>query len=392
MRHMEIYNELLVLLNRGDKGYSTEAVAERLPNSDDDDVREASEILEQRGILKSIGNGRYAFVSGVEPMREFIVSCNRGDEVVNQVEICKMSPSEIQNATWSFVAQNVAKPRSAPYRRDLFRDYRRKTLLFGGDDDDDGIEGLWNDTKPEKPVREILDEYFKKIPSFDKEKSSFRPNLGIVLPDGSPFELYCIEEEEVFYLSDNTLLFDRLLFLALENDVKLSLAKEWIDYCINKTVEDSFLANRDGAIVYNVSNVADDDDMNNAVAMFVKAYENFFTYFNDSYKKTDSDDVNEFLITRDVNSFVAKNLDIELSAESEDEIDSHVDRLIRGISLINTEIRRSHALDLADKLVLLAKSKGLECLAVFEALRDRLTAMTELHFKIVQRLNERVFN
>lgn len=394
MQYFDIYNYLLGLMNKRAQYYSVLDVS-KVTSADDDHVESASHILEEHGIVKSCGNRNYAFVGGIELMREFLANgTNKGTSAIIEVNTEGIALENITDMKWSLVKKEEARDAREPRRR------RRRSMLdmFWDDDDEDDdedddhlnlIERSRKQQEENKArIGQMVTSFIEKKEGYDPIDCSFSPHVHISYPDGTPFVFQYIVKDDSHYFTDNGLMKKYLTEVA--KNLPQDILECWVDDELDSLADNSSLTYEDGVIYSNVESSSDEEDLNGEILYFVKVFENFFTEFYKKYKTEELNEIEDFIVKRAVNTFLLNTYNADLTTESDCFEEVALD-LLAKIVLLDEDIRKSHAINIAENLITISKDEnGNKNLTIFERLLELVNSISELEFKILQKAVERV--
>jgi len=395
MQHFDVYSHLLGMMNRGAKYYSVLEVS-KATSEDDDDVESASHILEEHGIVKSCGDRNFAFVGGIELMREFLTD-GKSKKLSAKFEVNTegIALENITDMKWSLVKKEAPCDTREPERR------RRRSMLdrfFDDDDDDDDdddhdhfnfIERSRKQQEENKVrIGQLVTSFIKKKEGYDPTECSFSPHIHIAYPDGTPFVLQYIVKDGSHFFTDNGFL--KRYLISVTNNLPQDIAECWIDDELDSLADGSALTYEDGVMYSNIESASDEEDLNGEMSYFVKAFENFFTTFYKQYEETETSESEELIIKREINTFLSNTYNEDLPNEEESAVDCALD-LLAKIALLHESIKKSHAINIAGQLISISKDEnGGKNLSVFEKLLEMISPISDLQFKIFQKAVERV--
>lgn len=392
MQYFDIYNYLLGLMNRRIQYYSVLGVSKET-GIDDDDVESASHILEEQGIVKSYGERSFAFVGGIELMREFLADGkNKGLSAKFEVNTEGIALENITDMKWSLVKKEETRDTQEPRRK------RRRSMLdmFLGDDDDDEDDDHLNliersrkrQEENKARIGQMVTSFIEKKEGYDPIECSFSPHVHISYPDGTPFVFQYIVKDDSHYFTDNGLMKKYLTEVA--KNLPQDILERWVDDELNSLADNSSFTYEDGVIFSNVESSSDEDDLNGELSYFVKVFENFFTEFYKKYKTEELNEIEDFIVKRAVNTFLLNTYNADLTTESDSFEEVALD-LLEKIVLLDEDIRKSHAINIAENLITISKDEnGNKNLTIFERLLELVNSISELEFKILQKAVERV--
>ena len=395
MQYFDIYNYLLGLMNRRVQYYSVLGVSKET-GIDDDDVESASHILEEQGIVKSYGERSFAFVGGIELMREFLADGkNKGLSAKFEVNTEGIALENITDMKWSLVKKEETRDTQEPRRK------RRRNMfdsLFGFDDDDDDddeddhlnlIERSRKRQEENKArIGQMVTSFIEKKEGYDPIESSFSPHVHISYPDGTPFVFQYIVKDGSHYFTDNGLL--KRFLISVTNNLPQDIAECWIDDELDSLADGSSLTYEDGVMYSNVESSSDDEDLNGEISYFVKVFENFFTAFYKRFEETELNEVEDFIVKREINTFLLNTYNADLPGEEEGVEDSALE-LLTKIVLLHENIKKLHAINIAEQLISISRDENRgKNLNVFEKLLEMINSIPDLQFKILQKAVERV--
>lgn len=398
MQYFDIYNYLLGLMNRRIQYYSVLGVSKET-GIDDDDVESASHILEEQGIVKSYGERSFAFVGGIELMREFLADGkNKGLSAKFEVNTEGIALENITDMKWSLVKKEETRDAREPRRR------RRRSMLdmFWDDDDDDDDEDDDEDDdhlnliersrkrQEENKARigQMITSFIEKKEGYDPKECSFSPHVHISYPDGTPFVFKYIVKEDSHYFTDNGLL--KRYLTSVANNLPQDIAECWIDDELDSLADSSSLTYEDGVMYSNVESSSDEDDLNGEISYFVKVFENFFTAFYKRFEETELNEVEEFIVKRAINTFLLNTYNADLPGEDDNAEDGAFE-LLTKIVILHENLKKSHAINIAEQLISISRDENRgKNLNVFEKLLEMINSIPDLQFKILQKAVERV--
>lgn len=395
MQYFDIYNYLLGLMNRRIQYYSVLGVSKET-GIDDDDVESASHILEEQGIVKSYGEQSFAFVGGIELMREFLADGkNKGLSAKFEVNTEGIALENITDMKWSLVKKEETRDTQEPRRK------RRRNMfdsLFGVDDDDDDDEDddhlnlIERSRKRQEEnkarIGQMVTSFIEKKEGYDPIECSFSPHVHVSYPDGTPFVFQYIVKDDSHYFTDNGLMKKYLTEVA--KNLPQDILACWVDDELDSLADNSSLTYEDGVIYSNVESSSDEEDLNGEISYFVKVFENFFTEFYKKYKTEELNEIEDFIVKRAVNTFLLNTYNADLTTETDSFEEVALD-LLAKIVLLDEDIRKSHAINIAENLITISKDEnGNKNLAIFERLLELVNSISELEFKILQKAVERV--
>lgn len=393
MQYFNIYNHLLGMMNKGAKYYSVLDIS-KATDADDDDVESACHILEEHGIVKSCGERSFAFVGGVELMREFLADGkNKGPSAKFEVNTEGIALENITDMKWSLVKKEETRDTREPRRR------RRRSMLdmFWDDDDDDDeddehlnlIERSRKRQEEDKAkIGEMVTSFIEKKEGYDPIESSFSPHVHILYPDGTPFVFQYIVKDDSHYFTDNGLM--KRYLTSVTNKLPQDIAECWIDDELDSLADGSSLTYEDGVMYSNVESSSDEEDLNGEISYFVKVFEHYFTVFYKRFEETELNEVEEFIIKREINTFLLNTYNADLPSEEENAEDGAFE-LLTKIVLLHENLKKSHAINIAEQLISISRDEnGGKNLSVFEKLLEMINSIPNLQFKIFQKAVERV--
>ena len=348
MQYFDIYNYLLGLMNRRIQYYSVLGVSKET-GIDDDDVESASHILEEHGIVKSCGDRSFAFVGGVELMREFLADGkNKVLSAKFEVNTDGVALENITGMKWSLVKKEETRDAREPRRR------RRRSMLdmFWDDDNDDEddendehlnlIERSRKRREEDKArIGQMVTTFIEKKEGYDPIESSFSPHLHISYPDGTPFVFQYIVKDGSHYFTDNGLL--KRYLTSVTNNLPQDIAECWIDDELDSLADSSSLTYEDGVMYSNVESSSDEEDLNGEISYFVKVFENFFTAFYKRFEEAELNEVEEFIVKREINTFLLNTYNADLPCEDDNSEDGAFE-LLTKIVLLHENLKKSHAI------------------------------------------------
>ena len=395
MQYFDIYNYLLGLMNRRIQYYSVLGVSKET-GIDDDDVESASHILEEHGIVKSCGDRSFAFVGGVELMREFLADGkNKVLSAKFEVNTDGVALENITGMKWSLVKKEETRDAREPRRR------RRRSMLdmFWDDDNDDEddendehlnlIERSRKRREEDKArIGQMVTTFIEKKEGYDPIESSFSPHLHISYPDGTPFVFQYIVKDGSHYFTDNGLL--KRYLTSVTNNLPQDIAECWIDDELDSLADSSSLTYEDGVMYSNVESSSDEEDLNGEISYFVKVFENFFTAFYKRFEEAELNEVEEFIVKREINTFLLNTYNADLPCEDDNSEDGAFE-LLTKIVLLHENLKKSHAINIAEQLISISRDENVgKNLSVFEKLLEIINSIPNLQFKILQKAVERV--
>ena len=397
MKYFNVYNRLLELMNKGVRYYSVTDVMDDGEFGEDDAVEEASRILEEHGIVTSCQNRTYAFVGGVELMREFIMNGkNKGHTTVPEVSTDGVSLDDIGDTTWTLVKKGPDLNARAYRRRRYGSMY---DLLFDDDEDDDDDDVITNRATNISKTRERNEQwknnhkcaidYIEKKPGYDPTDNSFSSYVHISYPDGTPFVFQYVVKDGVPYITDHGL--TKKYLESIAKGLPQYISERWVNYELTCLAESSALIHEDGIIYSNIESVDEEDDLDTEISYYVKSYENFFTMFHRKYRDVDLSVEDETAVKQEIDEFIVKTYNSDFSIEDKDVEDCAL-RILTSISALHLAIKRSHVVSAIDQLMELSKNQNEgKNFKIFERLHEIVERMTDLDFKILQKTVDRAF-
>ncbi len=393
MQYFDIYNYLLGLMNRRIQYYSVLGVAKET-GIDDDDVESASHILEEQGIVKSYGERSFAFVGGIELMREFLADGkSKGLSAKFEVNTEGIALENITDTKWSLVKKEETRDTQEPRRKrrrsmlDIFWDYDDED-----DDEDDHLNLIERSRKRQEEnkarIGQMVTSFIEKKEGYDPIECSFSPHVHISYPDGTPFVFQYIVKDDSHYFTDNGL--TKKFLTEVAKNLPQDILECWVDDELDSLADNSSLTYEDGVIYSNVESSYDEEDLNGEISYFVKVFENFFTEFYKKYKTEELNEIEDFIVKRAVNTFLLNTYNADLTTESNSFEEVALD-LLAKIVLLDEDIRKSHAINIAENLITISKDEnGNKNLMIFERLLELVNSISELEFRILQKAVERV--
>ncbi len=393
MKDFEIYSFFLDLMNRGVSGYSIPHASKEL-GADEDDVEEVSRILEEYGIVKSRDAQNYVFVGGIELMRKIFTNKKSMDSTEKQEAYSeKIGLADITNTKWVLhkVEETERKDSGKRKKSTSFFD-----SIFGVDDDDDDDDDngfgrkkhFENSRKKREQRQAFITSFIEKKENYDPIASSFSSHVQILYPDGTPFVFQYIVKDGAEFFTDNGLMKAQLA--SLTKNLPEDIMCGWIDDELDELADDSALTYEDGVLYSNLDSSYTSDHLNGEISYFVKIFEQFFTGFYEKFKDRELNEIQEFIISRKVDDFLTSTCNLELSEDAEKIDDSVIDLLMK-IAMLNEDIKRSHALNIAEQLVSISKNEnGNKNHVVFENLLQKIQTLSDMEFKIFQNAIESV--
>ena len=398
MQYFDIYNHLLGMMNRGAKYYSVLEVSKAI-SEDDDDVESASHILKEHGIVKSYGERGFAFVGGIELMREFLSNGkNKGRSAKFEINTEGIALENITDMKWSLVKKEETRNTQEPRRK---RSRNMFDSLFGVDDDvddddedDDNLNLIERSRKRQEEnkarIGQMVTSFIEKKEGYDPIECSFSPHVHISYPDGTPFVFQYIVKNDSHYFTDNGLL--KRYLTSVTKNLPSDIAECFIDDELDSLVDDSSLTYEDGVMFSNIESSSDEDDLNGEISYFVKVFESFFTTFYDRYGDAKLTEAEESIVKSSVDAFLSSFDNANLIEANDDAEDSALD-LLTKIVILDEDIKRTHAINIAEHLISISKNenKG-ENLNIFEKLLEIINSVSDMEFKILQKAVERILN
>jgi len=396
MQYFDIYNHLLGMMNRGAKYYSVLEVSKAI-SEDDDDVESASHILKEHGIVKSYGDRGFAFVGGIELMREFLSNGkNKGRSAKFEINTDGITLENITGMKWSLVKKNetCVKEDSRQKKQRTMYD-----MLLDFDDDDDQDDNdrlnlLEHSRKRQEETKvklgHLVTAFIEKKDGYDPIDSSFSPHVRISYPDGTPFVFQYIVKDDSHYFTDNGLMKKYLTEVA--KNLPQDILECWVDDELDSLADNSSLTYEDGVIYSNVENSSDEEDLNGEISYFVKVFESFFTAFYKRYEDAKLTEAEETIVKRSVDAFLSSFDNANLIGANDDAEDSAFD-LLTKIVILDEDIKRTHAINIAEYLINISKNENEgENLNIFEKLLEMINSISDMEFKILQKAVERILN
>ena len=158
MNHKGILNCLLRKMNLGIKTFTTEEISEE---SNKSCIIVGGELipLQQRGLIRAVGERGFAFSCRISEMREYILALNREETVDMIDEEVPLSLDDIMNSIWSMES---AEKRESEAKSALSHvQFSRLSNVLDDDDDEETA-----DFKLESILRELEEEknnFFEKV-------------------------------------------------------------------------------------------------------------------------------------------------------------------------------------------------------------------------------------
>ena len=415
MIYKEAYKYLLCLMNKGVTRY-TVIKAARDSELDSHEIEAASHELEERGIVRACGKRSYAFVGGIDLLRELVISDHTVEPFADADSDAEpISAKDITSTEWSLVKSEEPPGRreTITRRRPTFRGGRPfpnvfddeddnsasessdddDTDIFDTDDDDDDIdkavERIFGSPRQRRSDRMdrlavLVDSYIAQKENYDPDTKSFSPQMKICYPDGTPLVLQYVVKDGSHYFVDKGHLRDYLTRLA--GDLPPHRVRRWIETELQALVGKLPISYDDGVIYSDIECSDDNDDLNGEVTYFVKAFENFFFSLNERYKERELSEREEFAVTKATSLFWLRTYDKDFG-ESGENVDACARDLLISIARLCDEIQLSHAKDVAKKMVELAGcASGCTNGPIFNRLVELIDGMTPMQFQIAKKI------
>lgn len=252
----------------------------------------------------------------------------------------------------------------------------------GDSSDDDPFEVLSVIEKRRRDdwPREIIEGFMKRR-GYSEEKRYVRLDMSVSYPDGTPFEIEYMRDEFGHFLTDNGTLKRYLegVLTNLPKGIRFAAVKNLLNVLDNTTE----LAYHGGKLTRDAERCFDEDDVSSLVFYFVEVIEEFMCDMKNKYVDKELSESEKYELSV-VMEGVAKDSCSEPLFDGEQAYDYPCYKAMKRVAECHENMTRGHAIELAGRMIELAREGENENLEGFEMLFEELSRLSDLEFHILK--------